>query len=257
MSWFRKALTISVSEPGSYYTVVDPNDFFEWKFTGLIPAGSPFTKNIPPSEIFTKGLLIASAVLPPSSLKKTKLGFEVTEDVNAAIILTAGRVDNPQELISTYHDRQKKFESDLESFIKTCETDGFIISGTEEPHLYRVNSSDDDSARLANYGPLEEVHAELAKARQWLAIESSNRVGRAYEKADSMRFENAMVSIDNRLPIDGTKMQFVLDMAKVEPNHTRKVSWKECYTSLFEEASLKQEQLNRFGRYTWVKFYHP
>lgn len=255
MGWFRKALTISTPEPGSYYTVVGQGDFYEWKFTGRIPAGSPFTKSIPPSEIFTRGLLIASAVLPQSSLKETSSGYEVVEDVNASIVLTAGRVDNPQELINTHKDRQKKFESDVKAFKLTCQTDGFIISGTEKPHLYKVAASDDEFAMLANYGLLEEVHINLAAARSRLAIESSNRVGRSYEKADSMRFENAMVGIDNRLPIDGPKMQFVLNMAKIEPEHTRKISWKDCYTSLFTEASLKQEQLKHFGSYTWVKYY--
>jgi len=63
MSWFRKALNITTVHPDSFYTSMDPGEFYEWKFTGIIPKGKIFTKKLPPSEVFTAGKIIATTRL--------------------------------------------------------------------------------------------------------------------------------------------------------------------------------------------------
>ena len=128
MSWLREAYTISTPDPDAYYVAVDPGEFYEWRYTGVIPKDTIFTKKLPRSDVFTDGFVIASAVIPPSSFKDGSHGIVLTSDVNAKVNLEIGQIQSPQELLSKHKELISKFNTAVKDFIKSAETRIYFTS---------------------------------------------------------------------------------------------------------------------------------
>ncbi len=254
MSWLREAYTISTPDPDAHYVAVDPGEFYEWRYTGIIPKGTIFTKRLPRSEIFTEGLVIASAVIPPSSLKTKKHGVELTADVNVMPNLEVGQIQSPQELLAKYKDLNNKFSVAVKDFIKSAETRMYFVSLSKEPHLYRLASSNETTAHLENYGPLEDILSKLKTVRTALNQESLNRTGRAYEMEDFRRFENAMTVIENKNhPIDKATVETLISIAKLKPVNAKSSPWSECCVELSPGVREMKDLLGRYHSLRWIR----
>lgn len=255
MSWYRTALNITTIHEDSYYTTVDPGDFYEWRFTQRIPKDTIFTKSLPPSEVFTKGLIIATARLNHEDLVKQDFGYKTSEDTYAEIMLQAGQVQSPAELIERLRRLSLEFKANTETFKKECSTRQFYIAGSE-PSLYQVKSLDDGSSELMDYGEIDEITKKLKIAIQSLRAKSEVKEGRAHELEALRRFENALTFLENKnLPVLSSQVGIALRLGNLKPLRTTKMSWADCYATLDKNAQASQDLIQRHFSLSWVKSY--
>ncbi len=255
MSWFRKALSICVPEPGSYYTTIDPLDFYEWRFTQTIPKGSIFTSYLPPSDIFTEGKIIASAVLPQSTLKKSDSGgHETTCDVGADVVLKVGCMPSPEELLTKYSDTKKELETGLDRFKEGALTRRYLTSQTKKPHLCRIDAFDDNSVTLHNFGVVNDLVEKFMTLRQALIDDAMDKHGRAHEMEEFRRYDNAITFINNKdIYVDASKMDRLLHSSGVKSKISKTIPWKECYLEMSPGAQLLSARLKQFDSKKWVQ----
>lgn len=251
MSWFRKALSVTTRYPDSYYTVVDPGEFYEWKFKETIPKGKTFTTELPPSTSFADGMLIATARLPQEGLDKKGFGYETNQDLITDIHLQAGQIQSPKEILQKYKQVQSSFNDSVKRFKSASEVRSYFSS---DDHLFRISSIDDTSVSLLNFGKIKDLARSLALKRQLLNTESLSRKGRAYEMEEFRRFENAMTFVQNsQIPVDSSKIDLLLRTAKIEPEQTVKLGWTSCFVQLSPEARSSKKLLDRYESLSWVR----
>ncbi len=254
MSWFRKALSICLPEPGSYYTVIDPAEFYEWRFTHQAPKGALFSLHLPPSDIFTEGKVIASASLSDQYLKQVEKGFRLQSNALVEVILKVGAIPTPQELLDKYDTTLKTFATGIERFKVDALTRLYLVSQSETPHLFRIANYTAENVTMQNYGPIEDLIKKIGEAQNFLQEAVTKKKGRAFELEEWRRFQNAMDFVNNsHLHVDASKMERLLTSAKIEPTSVKKISWKECYLETSENAQLLHEQIEKFGANEWVK----
>lgn len=254
MSWFRKALNISTPEPGSYYTVLDPLEFHEWRYNGTAPKGSVFTLKLPPSDIFTEGKIIATALLSDEQLEKKAHGWELTKTSPIQIMLRVGCMPSPQELLDKYKIYKDSFDKGLNSFKSYLATRLYINSQTEEPHLFRVHHWDDKSVTLHNFGSVNDLIESFSEIREALSQEAMDKTGRAFELEEFRRYENAMTFVNNsHLHVDASKMDRLLETSGIKSKQTKTITWKECFLEASHGAQLLDEMLNEYNSKKWVQ----
>jgi len=254
MSWFRKALSISCPEPGSYYTVLSPEEFYEWRFNEKAPKGSLFTLRLPPSDIFTEGKIIATALLSDEKLEKKAHGWQLKESAPVKVMLRVGYMPSPQELIEKYKGFQSNFDRGLDRFKEDLATRIYIDSQTEKPHLFRLAHWDGDSVTLHNFGSIKDLVEAFAAVREVLSQEVMDKIGRAHEMEDFRRYENVMTFTNNsHLHVDASKMDRLLETSGVKSLQTKTLTWKECFLEASHGAKLLNEALVDFHSNKWVQ----
>ncbi len=255
MSWFRKALAITVPREGSYYSVMDPVEFYEWRFTGKAPQGSVFQNHLPPSDIFTENKIIVSAIVPPDSLKKTSDGFLLKEDSAVDVVLQIGRMLNAEELIEQNKQHVRTLSTGMDRFKEDAVTKLFVHSEEEQPSLYRIAEYTDDNVQFHNYGYVVDLIERFAEARKFFRENATEKKGRAYEMEEFRRYENTMEYVNNsHLYVDASKLQRLLQSANVEPKYTKKLPWKDFYLLMSKGARNMQNVIEKFNSMNWVKF---
>ena len=257
MNWFKSALTRTIVEPGSYYLVVDPVKFYEYKFSQSIPKGIKLFRLLPPTHLITDNVIVASAVMPDELLNKQSDGaYELTQDVQDTIKLCFCLASSPQEIIAKYDDMSNNLARQIGHFKHEIHKKSFLISMSDEPSLLKINNTSDDFVNLVNYGPVEQVFEKLSEKHESLALDSRYRRGKGYEMAEFGRYDNIMMFMrDNSLPIDSVKLQFLLSSAKVTPINSFKLSWKDCFLKVSPENKTLDDQLNKFNSLAWVRNY--
>lgn len=255
MNWFKKALTICTSEPNRYYTSIDPLTFYEWRFTQSIPSGVKFSNKLPRSESFMDGQLIVSAYLPESALQKVENKFELKNEVAAEVSITAGTIASPSEIIEKYNSLSSSYSRNLESFKHLIKTQRFFISSEEEPKLYKVETWDNNSAVVSNFGEFAELVDKFSATMQELQKNASSRTGRAFELENVRKFENYMMFLkaDNQL-VDATKLSFLINVSGISGFTPFKITWEDLYLKSSKDAKNTSEFINSFNKLSWVKY---
>lgn len=254
MSWLRTAFSICIPDTDAYYTVLDPVEFYEWKFTSTAPKGSLFTKELPPSDIFTEGKVIASASVSESNLKPGKEGYTLSEDSSVNINLKIGHVPSPQELIDKYHDMVKVQSKGVEAFKEGLLTRIYINSKTDNPHLFRISHYTDDDVTMHNFGSVKELVEQFAMTRESLAKEALDKTGRSHELEEFRRYENVMTFTNNsHLYVDSSKLDRLIETSGVKALQTRTLPWMECYLDISPGARQSAERIKHFEDQTWIK----
>jgi hypothetical protein len=254
MNWLKKAFTTVTNQPGAYYTVVSPPEFYEWRFRQVIPKGTKFTEKMPRSDAFTEGKVIAYASLPPESLSKSGAMLELSDDTPGMIDLTAGEILSPKEVMAKYQQIKVAFDHALDGFRQSTETQKYFTSVEEKPKLYRVLNSSVATVELQNFGPVKELKEKFAEVQSRLQKESYHKKWRAYEMENFRRFENYMMVLQNpTVPIDAPKMEFLLRVAGSKPIQTRKIPWMQCFLEISTEAKNMNNQIAAFNSLSWVK----
>lgn len=254
MSWFRKALSITTIHNDSYYTTVDPGEFYEWKFANTIPKGKVFTKRLPPSEAFTDGMIIATVRLPQDALEKREFGFETTRDIETDIFVQAGQIQSPTELMNRYYRIKKEFESSVDQFKKSCHVRPYFTSHLDNKFCRIVSSPEETKVKVLSYGPIKELLKKLAIVRQSLSKASATKKGRAHELEYFRRFENAMTFIENNnLPVDAGKIDTLLNIAQISPEQSNTMDWSACFIEVSPEAQANKKALDRYETLKWVR----
>lgn len=252
MSWFKRALTITTVHGDSYYTVVDPGEFYEWKFANIIPKGKVFTKRLPPSDAFTDGMIIATARLPDSVLEKNNFGFKTNQDVDTEIFLQAGQIQSPIELLNRYHRIKENFKFSIEQFKKSCQVRPYFSS--YDKNFYRIVSGDSNGVKILNYGPVKVLMDKLSSVRKLLSKESIIKKGRAHELEYFRRFENAMTFMENgNIPLDAGKIDTLLNIAQIHPEQSHKLDWESCFIKVSSDAGGNKALLDRYKALSWVR----
>ncbi len=255
MSWFKYALSMSIQEPGSYYTVVHPVDFYEWRFTGTIPKGTKFYGKLPRTEVIADGLIIASANLSSDNLESLNRGYKLKSDFSGPISIKVGQLSSPKEVMSKYQDIDDRISRHVDDFKTNIAIRQFVVSRTDNPHLYKVTNQTNEELELLSYGPLEDVLEKVSVVHSALAFDSSQKKGRSHEMADFIRYDNIMNFVkDSSLPVDCPKMQYLIDKANIEPVKTRRLSCRECLLETSPDYRSLQKTLDRFNSMQWVKF---
>lgn len=253
MSWFRTAFEICSPDRDGYYSVLDPVEFYEWRFTDTAPKGAVFTLKLPPSDIITEGKIIVSARVPDIKLKPTKEGFALVEDAPVEVRLRIGYMPSPQELIQKYSEWNKIFSRGLESFKEDVITRLYVNSATETPHLFRLHSYTDEDVTMHNFGSVQDLIEEFAIIREALSEESMDKEGRAYELEEFRRYDNAMTFVNNsHLHVDASKMDRLLETSGVIAKQKKTARWKDCYLEASIGAKILDEKIRRFEEYSWV-----
>lgn len=254
MNWYKKAFTTVTNQPGAYYTVISPLEFYEWRFRQLIPKGAQFTEKMPRSDAFTDGRVIAYVALPMDVLQKNGHILEIKQDTPGSVELTAGAITSPQEMLTKYQQMKSAFDHSMDGFRRSTETQKYFTSIDEEPKLYRIADSSVATVELQVFGTVKEVKEKLAETQKRLQKESYHKKWRAHEMENFRRFENYMTVLQNpTVPIDAAKMEFLLSIAGLTPRQTRKIAWNECFLELSTEARQLNNQLAAYDSLSWVK----
>lgn len=254
MSWLRTAFTICTPDSRSYYTVIDPVEFYEWRFTNIAEKGHFFTHKLPPSDIFTEGQVIASAIVDESSLKPEKGGYTLKENSHVDVILRVGQMPSPQELIDKYHDAVTRRDKGIESFKQNLSNRIYISSQADHPHLFRLSHYTDQNVTMHNFGSVKDLIEQFATIREALINESLNKKGRAHEMEEFRRFENAMTFVNNsHLYVDASKLDRLIETAGIKAKYTKTLPWMECYLDISPEAQSLDTHIKHFEEQTWVK----
>lgn len=250
MSWLRDRINNSGK---LFYTAVDPADFYEWKVVGQIPKGTRFSLTLPPSEIFTKGQIVASADLPPESIKLiANQMFELTADVSAEVNFQVGAVLSPIELLNKFHQMKDKFSKDTNHFRTVSLAQTFVINPLNKK-VYKVTESSGRAA-IDEYETFDHILKQLTAARRALTQDSMKKKGRAYELEQLRRFESAFVRINNKDTIVEPKdVAEAFRLANITPERTLILSWQDYYTLLSSEAKERLERIATMSSLTWIK----
>lgn len=254
MSWLRTAFFISTPDPQAYYTVLDPVEFYEWRFTKRAPKGQAFTHKLPPSDIFTEGKVIASATVTESSLKPSASGYVLTEDSPVDVRIRVGQMSSPQELLDRYHEMTRTLDRGMDAFKKNLLTRLYIDSKTDNPHLFRISHYTDEDVTMHNFGPIKDLIEKFSLVRQSLIEKSMDKTGRAHEMEEFRRYENAMTFTNNsHLHVDSSKLDRLIETSGVKALRTRTLSWVECYLDTSPEARQLDSRIKHYEDQTWVK----
>lgn len=254
MSWLRTAFTICAPDSRSYYTVLDPIEFYEWRFTNIAEKGHFFTHKLPPSDIFTEGQVIASAIVTESSLKPRNGGYTLIEDSPVNVTLKVGHMPSPQELIDKYHDAVKTRSRGIEAFKQDLLTRLYMNSQTDSPHLFRLSHYTDKDVTMHNFGSVKDLIKQFDEVRKALIRESMDKTGRAHEMEEFRRFENAMIFVNNsHLFVDSSKLDRLIETAGIKAMHTKTLPWSEFYLDVSPGAQILDNRIQHFEDQTWVK----
>jgi hypothetical protein len=251
MSWLRDHIN---RNPGRvYYTAVDPADFYEWKISGEIPGGTRFSRTLPPSEVFTKGFVVASAQLPPESLKGVENNMvELTKTIQAEIQFQVGTVLSPTELLNKYHAMKEKFIRDANHFRTVALAQAFIVNPADNK-VYKVTEQDGRAA-IDEYEKFEQVQKKLTIARRALSQDAVKKKWRAFELEPLRRFEHAFVMINNKnTVVEPSDIAKAFTMAGIEPVRSYTMGWNEYYTTISSDAKQQQERLQALDGLRWIK----
>lgn len=253
MSWLRTAFSISTPEQDSYYTVVHPVDFYEWKYNNSVPKNTVFTKHLPPSDIFMDGHIVASSVIPSDNLSKKSTSYSLKEDTNIDIVLKIGQMPTAQELVDKYHTSIESFNRGLSLFKEDVLTRLYITSG-DRSHLFRIANYNEDEVTFHNFGEIKELTEKFAEIREAILDDSMTRKGRAYEMEEFRRYESAMTFINNsHLHVDASKMDRLLESSGVKSNMMKTSSWRDCYLEMSDGAKILNEDIEKFLSQKWMK----
>ena len=254
MGWLRTSFTICMPDSRSYYTVLDPVEFYEWRFTNIAPKGHSFTQKLPPSDIFTEGRVIASAIVAESELKPSKNGYTLADDSSVDVRLRVGCMPSPQELIDKYQDMVKLRDRGLAAFKEDLLTRLYIDSTTDDPHLFRLSHYTDEEVTMHNFGSVEKLIEQFELMRTVLAEESMDKIGRAHEMEEFRRFENAMVFTNNsHLHVDSSKLDSLIEISGVKALQTKTLPWTECYLDVSPGAQVLSDRIRYFEKQSWVQ----
>lgn len=254
MSWLTRAFTTVNNDPESYYATISPIEFYEWRFLQSVPKGARVHVKMPRSDVFTENQVIVSAKLPPSILAEKDGSFEVTEDTPAAVYLTVGQVASPLEVVSKFTKLKDEFSRALSEFKRTTDTQKYFTSINDDPKLYRVKSSTEENVTLQLLGTVDEVREKLNNTLEQLGGKTSDRKWRAHEMETYRKFENYMTMLENSaVPIDATKMEFLLTTAQIDPAQKRTMPWKQCFLEISTDAQDLQTKLQLFNSMKWVQ----
>lgn len=254
MSWLKSALTISTLSSNTYFTTVDPAEFYEWRFQGIIPKGTRFSKILPRSDTFTTGSLIVNAELDPNIFDKKGNDLVLTDNVTTHIMLTVGYIASPHELIEKYQMSSDQFDRDVGRFRTEAARRIFWVSKEDPAKLYRLVHTDDSSVYLENYGSVKEVFAKLRETGKMLEQKAGQKQGRAREMDTWRRYDNIMTHFNNgTLPLDTAKLEFVLKAASLKVQSMRSTSWKDFYIEMFPDVQAKLDNQKEFMSKNWVK----
>ncbi|MHA2279281.1 MAG: hypothetical protein ACXAC5_00105 [Promethearchaeota archaeon] len=254
MAWFRTALSISTPDPGSYYTVLNPDEFYEWRYTQIAPKGAVFTVKLPPSDIFTEGKIIASAHIFEDKLQKHSEGFRLKENSPVEVKLQIGQMPSPRELLDKNEQAQKTFGRALDSFKQDLATRLYVDSQTEHPHLFRLSHWDEKNVTFHNFGRIKDLVEQFVQIRETLAQEVMDKTGRAHEMEEFRRYENAMTFMNNsHLHVDASKMDRLIETSGIKSVQTKTMPWKECFLEVSHGANILNDQISSFNSNKWVQ----
>lgn len=250
MNWIKKLSQYNMGDV--YYTVVDPADFYEWKFSGTIPQGTRFTKRMPPTSSFTTGQIIAVSRIN-SNLKEEDGVFRTTDDISADIHLHAGSVLSPSDVAKKYIDMINTFQKEVDSFKERVLLEKYALMGTDPVCLYKFEDKG-NVAVLYNYGPLSEARKKLSVAQKYLMNEAMKKKGRSYELEDFRRFENFLTLIDNKnIPVSYSVIDNAIRLAGIKPEKEESINWTKCYIKLSEEGKSNYNKIQALSEMKWLK----
>lgn len=254
MSWLTKAFTTVNNDPDAYYATISPVEFYEWRFHQAIPKGARLHRKMPRSDAFTENQVIVSAKVDPKALTEKDGSFEVSENTPASVYLTVGQVASPLEIVQKFAHLKEEFARSLEEFKKSTATQKYFTSVANEPQLYRVADSTDETVTLQLIGPIDEVREKFSEVLKALGKRTSERKYRAHEMESYRKFENYMTVLENpAVPIDASKMEFLLTTAQMKPIQKRVLPWEQCFLEISSDAVDLQTKLDVFNSMQWVK----
>lgn len=254
MSWLTKAFTTVNNDPEAYFATISPVEFYEWRFHNAVPKGARLYRKMPRSDAFTENQVIVSAKLDSQSLVEKEGSYEVTKSTPASVYLTVGQVSSPLEIVKKFAQLKDEFSRSLREFKKSTATQKYFTSIIDDPQLYRVAESNDETVTLQLLGTVEEVREKLAETLKALGGRTSERKWRAHEMETYRRFENYMTVLENpAVPIDASKMEFLLTTAQIKPIQKRTLPWEQCFLEISADAVDLQTKLNLFNSMKWVK----
>lgn len=254
MSWLRTAFNICTPDSGAYYTILDPIEFYEWRFTNTAEKGHFFTHKLPPSDIFTEGQVIASAIVTESSLSPSEGGYTLVENSPVDVKIRVGHMPSPQELIDRYHEMVKLRDKGVEAFKQDLLTRLYVDSKTDNPHLFRLSHYTDEEVTMHNFGSVNKLIEQFSLVRQALIDESMDKTGRAHEMEEFRRYENAMTFTNNsHLYVDSSKLDRLIETSGVKALQTKTLPWTEYYLDISPGAQLLDNRIHHFEDQTWVR----
>ena len=260
--WLVHALSMSIHEDGDYFTAVNPIQFYEWRFTGSIPKGTRFTKLLPPTQVITQGLIIASAKIDSNAFEKNANILELKDKYETPIKLKVGQINSPIELINRYKDMINAFRESKQLFKNTVSIRRYFLSSeNNKTHLMKIANTHKTSGLLPstveveNYGELKEIKAKLAKVRSALSLDSMIKKGRAHEMETFRRYENIITFLENpAIDVDSEKIDFVIKTAQMKPESKCKLSWDECFIKFSTKGHEIKQKIDQFGSLQWVQY---
>lgn len=254
MNWMKKFLTICTGDSNTYYTSVDLPNFYEWRFTGIIPKNIYFSEKVPRSESFMGGNLVIAARIRKEDLERTENGLQLKKECKSDIRIIGGNVLSPPELFYKQMIKEDKFNKNLNGFIQTIKSQSFFVSSEDKPKLYQIKISDQSKASVVSHGTLEDLFSKFGNTLDLYKNKSANKIGRSYELEDLIKFENYinLLKNDNNF-IDATKIAYLIEKSGVKSETEFETSWKDIYLKSSLDAQILNKAIEDFRNFSWVK----
>jgi hypothetical protein len=254
MSWITQAFTTVNNDPAAYFATISPAEFYEWRFMKAVPKGARLHRKMPRSDAFTENKVIVSAKIPDVTLPEKGGVCQVEANTPASVTLTVGQLLSPVEVIGKFAQLQEHFERSLKNFRQSTETQKYFTSVSEDSQLYRVASATDKEVKLQLFGTVQNIKEKLAEAFDVLGDLATQRKWRAHEMERYRKFENYMMVLENSaVPIDGSKMEFLMTTAQIKPIQNRTIPWSQCFIEVSADAQELRAKLDLFNSMNWVK----
>ena len=252
MRWLKKALTITQLGTDTFYTIVDPYEFYEWRYTGTIPAGTEFSKYLPPTDIISTGKVVACAKVNENLLQKKGYYLELQRPISGSPTIRIGQIPSAKELKSRFDNMYEKFKIALSQFVSECKISRFYT--TADSVLHKISYADQSSSYIEDFGKMKDIMKTIEAKREELKKISDIKNGRAHEMVEFVKYSQALAFI-NSLHLQGNsdKMNYLISVAGVSPAMQRRVSWKDCYLEFSPIAKGNYDIIVSAGKKTWMQ----
>ena len=245
MSWFDKSLT----NIKSFYTLVYPEIFYEWDYTGFVPKNTTIAYGAARSIKDLDRLVLSVDINSDQVVDddgKTTLSSDLPITKTKFL---SGSPKTRDEIAEGFDQLRKRFSNELDRFKESMQSRRYFV---KDEKLCEIKQSDDSQAHLLNYGPWKEV---LKKAEQTQINFKPDRIKtyKAIDLQDLHRLTHALIINQYDIPLDFDKLSALVKNCGTKPIGEFSSPWSDLFVSLNNNAHVMNVKLSQLDKLKWLK----
>lgn len=239
MSWFTKSQPIFKT----YYTLVDPEQYYEWEYEGFVPSSVNFYYgNVRGLRTIDKTIVAIT-----SNIKKDVLPFSEIEFVS-------GKTKSKEDILSEYQRDKDAYQSELDLFKQSILNRNYFTKMQNKKHcLYGVDKWDDRAVTVNNFGSWNDILAK-AQAKQ---TSLTNFPKPDYYKAHNLeplrKLTETLLITNYRIPLDKQKLDLILRSGHIKPISQSQLPWNELYHTINKQAEKRFHRIQKLNNLKWIQ----